>query len=341
MLVTTCIIGATFAKYTTTGSATDTARVAKWGVTITTSGSLYSDAYANKNAANGNLPADWTDSSSADAITVLSGTKANNIVAPGTKSYGDGLSFGITGMPEVAVDVATIITAEDIYLKEGTYGVLVEATVKNAESLQKLMDEHSDKVYFASSSTPVAYTKLVDAATYANETKYYVLTDEATVDTGGYYPVKYKLEGGAATGANLKAMDVAEKLAQVLDTGATSTITDADKVSYQASYTADHDYSANTDLSTAGPKFSDEKLSWEWPIGGAADDPKDTILGNLIAAHGATVDYVVVSVDAGKVTPLTISGASDDYTVKKSGTSDVVANLRTMVSITLTATQKD
>ena len=33
-LMTTCVIGATLAKYTTAGSGADTARVAKWGVTI-------------------------------------------------------------------------------------------------------------------------------------------------------------------------------------------------------------------------------------------------------------------------------------------------------------------
>ena len=39
-LMTTCVIGATLAKYTTAGSGADTARVAKWGVTVSASGSL-------------------------------------------------------------------------------------------------------------------------------------------------------------------------------------------------------------------------------------------------------------------------------------------------------------
>ena len=34
VLLTTSVIGGTFAKYTTSDDATDTARVAKWGVTI-------------------------------------------------------------------------------------------------------------------------------------------------------------------------------------------------------------------------------------------------------------------------------------------------------------------
>ena len=34
VLLTTCVISGTFAKYVTTGTATDSARVAKWGVTV-------------------------------------------------------------------------------------------------------------------------------------------------------------------------------------------------------------------------------------------------------------------------------------------------------------------
>ena len=36
-LITTCFVGGTFAKYTTTGGGNDSARVAKFGVTISAS----------------------------------------------------------------------------------------------------------------------------------------------------------------------------------------------------------------------------------------------------------------------------------------------------------------
>ena len=45
-LLTTCLTAGTFAKYTTTDSATDSARVAKFGVTVVANGSLYGSAYA-------------------------------------------------------------------------------------------------------------------------------------------------------------------------------------------------------------------------------------------------------------------------------------------------------
>jgi len=341
VMLTTSIVGGTFAKYTTTGSVSDTARVAKWGVAINTSGSLYSNAYAAAAVADGkgNLPTAWNATSNVNAITVATADVADdNIVAPGTKSYDNGLSFGITGKPEVAVKVETTIQSEDIFLKGGTYGVLVEATVKDAESLEKLIRDHSDGVY---KKNDAGYEKLAAGATFSPSGNYYVLTDMATVDAGGYYPVKYKLEG-SVDGTNLKAKDAAEQLAKVLKNDAASTITDDRKI-YKSSYTADQTYLANTDLSTAGPKFSNEKLSWEWPIGETDDDPKDTILGNLIAARGATgtPPYIVVAVDdtVGTATSLTI-GTGDDYTVKD-GTNAVVANLRTMLDITLTVTQVD
>lgn len=347
VLLTTSIVGSTFAKYTTTGSVSDTARVAKWGVAVTTSGSLYSNAYAANAKTDGtaDLPTAWTANPASDAITVAAVAETDDIVAPGTKSFGDGLNFGITGKPEVAVTVTTTIKTEDIYLEDGTYGVLVKATVKDLESLKKLINTHADGVYsFDGAST---YTLLAaDSATYDANLTYYVLTDKATVAVD-YYPVKYDLAGSAA-GTDMKAMGAAEKLAQVLKNDAANTITDASEQLYKASYTADHTYPALTDLAASGPKFSDEKLSWEWKFEDGADadaieanNAADTILGNLIEAKkNNAVAYKVVSVDAaGAVTVLTVATGADDFTV--SDGTNTVANLRTQFNIELTVTQVD
>mgnify|MGYP002508629535 CR=1 FL=1 len=45
VLMTSCFVGGTFAKYTTADSASDTARVAKWGITVSTSGTLFGKFY--------------------------------------------------------------------------------------------------------------------------------------------------------------------------------------------------------------------------------------------------------------------------------------------------------
>lgn len=96
VLVTSCFVGSTFAKYTVGGKGTDTARVAKFGVTITAEGTMFAKEYA-------------TDDETVTAITnsVVSTTNADGhrdkVVAPGTK--GNMSSIVLAGKPEVAVRV--------------------------------------------------------------------------------------------------------------------------------------------------------------------------------------------------------------------------------------------
>ena len=87
-MVTTCAISGTFAKYVTTDSATDTARVAKWGVEITANGTTFATQYTNKAGDNGvQVKSDTTD----------------KVVAPGT--WGELVECTLAGTPEVAVSV--------------------------------------------------------------------------------------------------------------------------------------------------------------------------------------------------------------------------------------------
>lgn len=109
VILTTCAISGTFAKYVTKDSASDTARVAKFGVTVTAAGSLYSDKYVQ--VAAGNTPGSTN-------LTVVS-SDAAKLVAPGTKSLADGLTFAVSGKPEVKVSVTVAVadTMKDVYLK--------------------------------------------------------------------------------------------------------------------------------------------------------------------------------------------------------------------------------
>ena len=92
VLITSCVISGTFAKYTTSGSSSDSARVAKWGVVVHASGD---DVGVLENAEGTNLEA--------DVVTGL-GKK----IAPGTK--GKICSFAIEGQPEVVVRIEYIAT---------------------------------------------------------------------------------------------------------------------------------------------------------------------------------------------------------------------------------------
>ena len=80
-LITTCGISGTLAKYTTGGTATDSARVAKWGVVLNVAGdNAFSNAYGE---------------------TVVSSDLNKNVVAPGTS--GALTSVSVSGTPEVAI----------------------------------------------------------------------------------------------------------------------------------------------------------------------------------------------------------------------------------------------
>ena len=86
-MLSMCLVSGTFAKYTTSDDSTDTARVAKFGVTVTgTDNSLFSKAYDG---------------------TVQSGDDWN-VVAPGTK--GQLTAVALSGTPEVDVKVTNEAT---------------------------------------------------------------------------------------------------------------------------------------------------------------------------------------------------------------------------------------
>ena len=128
VLLTTCAISGTFAKYITEKESTDTARVAKFGVdlAVTVDGAFATEYDADTTA---------TDKLGvAIAKTVVaSSTDSDNLVAPGTN--GDLMaSATIQGTPEVAVNVkqeATLVLTN--WVVEGTYYCPLVITVDGAE----------------------------------------------------------------------------------------------------------------------------------------------------------------------------------------------------------------
>ena len=92
VLITTSTISGTYAKYVTEGQATDSARVAKWGVTITADGSMFADSYLNTETT-------YTSDEDVETIAVQADTEGTNVVAPGTE--GALADYTVTGIPEV------------------------------------------------------------------------------------------------------------------------------------------------------------------------------------------------------------------------------------------------
>lgn len=98
VLVTSCFVGGTFAKYVTSNGGTDEARVAKFGVTVTAAGDVFAKAYDAKD------PTVQDYNGDVIAKSVISSDNKKNVVAPGT-AQNDALTVSVTGTPEVAVEV--------------------------------------------------------------------------------------------------------------------------------------------------------------------------------------------------------------------------------------------
>lgn len=322
-LLTTGMISGTFAKYTTQDELNDSARVAKWGVNLGISGNLYGKAYDGANN---------TIVTSGSTATVQSSSTGEKVVAPGTKNADSGLHITLNGKPEVSTKVYGTVKTQNIYLADGTYGVMVKTQNVTAE------DFAAGKKYYSKSGE--SYT---ETNSYATGTTYFTLEDEVTIDNT-YYPVVYKGAGvtsgttGAdsldAIGANIAKMLKGSDVAPVTANGVSTYTVSIDDVTATI---------PNTDLAASGSALKDinsANITWEWSFSG--NDGADTILGDLIASNAGTVSNVVLK-DSGSAfnvyKPITVSAGTGLATVD--GSTTPVASTKTSFAITLTVEQAD
>lgn len=279
-LMTTSVISGTFAKYVTSDSASDTARVAKWGITIQAGGNLFGTDYAAKEAAEN------SDSIVVATSQSVSSSNTDNIVAPGTKNS-EGYTVAIKGTPEVAYEVSAVVDADvetvgiedvqEIYLKKGTYGVMVKAEGLNAAT-------EMDKYY-----TRNDVTKEYDlASNFESGKNYYELHDSVTL-TEDYYPITWTIAEDGVTNIDKSRLDEI----------ATEMVTNL----------------INSKGDAKDPTNFSYKLTWEWKFeNGNTEDAKvitngaDTILGNLMAGLESP-EAEVVKVDSVIKAPTVV----DDY----------------------------
>lgn len=308
-ILTTGIMYGTFAKYITGDSANDSARVAKFGVAVTMNGNLYGEEYAA--ASNNSIIA---YSGAANTGTVQVDAQGTNVVAPGTKSD-KGLGFAVIGKPEVDVNLQATLETQNIYLKAGSYAVMVAAGKVTAANFEP------DTYYTLASGT---YNK---AMAFSSTDTYYKAVDTVDV-TADYYPVVYSMAGPTSyTAGNIgtNSLDaVAALIAEKLNTGAVANTGTATGSKYVITSKT---YQANTNLATA-LSLGANTISWAWDFdnsGAGTHDGKDTILGDLIAASADAV--VVKTTDSGDsyVAPV----ATTDY------------NLTTSFSMSIKVTQID
>lgn len=177
-LVTSCFVGGTFAKYTTAAKGEDTARVAKFGVTLATSGEVFGEDYAITGDAEG---ADMIANSG--TYTVSSSEEGKNVVAPGTKGVLNLIT--ISGTPEVAIEVTATLNFKGENVTEDTLKMI------------KLPKNENN----------TTYTDYTVVTGYENNASTY---GTFTTDTD-YYPIKWTLkkDGTAVTNCenvNLQAI---------------------------------------------------------------------------------------------------------------------------------------
>lgn len=308
-ILTTSILSGTFAKYITGGTGADSARVAKFGVVIAVNGNLYGEAYGAVGATPSNtIIARGTTGQGTGTVQVdAAGT---NVVAPGTKSN-KGLGFGVTGTPEVDVQVDTEIEVENIFLTAGTYAVMVPNTTVTAENYV------AGTYYTFASNT---YTKELANSTYSDTADYFVATDVATV-AADYYPVVYTLTGADAASSFTTGDTTADSLAAIADQLAVafdSTATADTSAAPVTTYATSAIYKANTDLASLNAAAS--TISWEWAF--SVNDGADTILGDLAAG-------------------VNVMKSDDSGATYAAPTNDEDYNLDTALSMEISVTQID
>ena len=139
VLLTTSAVSGTYAKYVTSGTGTDSARVAKWGVTVTAD---FSDLFTERYDTHVNWNGDT------DGDSVVSSEVNTDVVAPGTD--GTLANFTVNGQPEVDVNVSykAELTLSNWYAdtdNDGMYDdeycpivIIVNGTSYSAETISDL-----------------------------------------------------------------------------------------------------------------------------------------------------------------------------------------------------------
>lgn len=256
-IITISIIGGALAKYTTEATGSDTAVVAKFGVTATVTGDLFGTIYATDD-----ISVKGTMDNSVNGNTV-------DVVAPGTHNK-EGMKLSVSGTPEVATKIilgrvksATDSTKEyansDIYLEPKKYGLMIPYGGPKVEL-------NSGNYY---TKTDNAYSK-AETGTMNEGIDYYELKEVGV--TAKYYPLKWQVK---KTDNNLVECDTTDAVMDALFGANTSIFGKGETV-----YSPD-----TTDFAKSAT------VGWIWPFDNnttpGANDDADTILGNMIAAHVA------------------------------------------------------
>ena len=243
-LITSCFVGGTFAKYVTGGSYEDTARVAKFGVTVEADGALFASQYETDDA-NADLEGKYSVEVGKDS--------EDKLVAPGTK--GEAAAITLSGVPEVAVRISYKAT---IALEGWEIPVLPvdeqEAEASEAEQEYAAKDgEAAEPATKTEEYCPIWIT--------VNDETYYIKYAETEGDNS---------QPDATVKAGETTMVICDDIADLIEH-----VEDAIEGLTK-------DYDPNTDLSLLTDDAV--AISWEWPFSTSEEnDVRDTALGDIAA----------------------------------------------------------
>ncbi len=185
VLLTTSVISGTFAKYVTSDEASDSARVAKWGVVVKADGTLFGKTYLNGTSNPGE------NNAAENTITVKANSTSltDKVLAPGTKND-TGISFAISGQPEVDVYVKSDfdMTLKGWELADGDFYCPVKITVTDGDSSSTV-----DGVNYTIGST---YSTAAEArVAFINAVEELVVNGAVEENEGTPYPTNTNLAG--------------------------------------------------------------------------------------------------------------------------------------------------
>lgn len=222
-LMSTSVISGTFAKYVTTNSGSDVARVAKWGVEISVADDMgiFATSYATDDETS-----EYTGALSVESSATVSAANGNveRVVAPGTSGS---MTFSVTGQPEVAVELAVTVDVEDtICLEPSTYTLTAGKFAGKDTSVTTTVAYEPIKFYLgdkdAATLLPTDYTLTLAGLESALEdwSKTYAPNTNLGTEIGTYTLAwSWAFEADDPTGATWseKPYDAA-KIADFLDT---------------------------------------------------------------------------------------------------------------------------
>ena len=282
VLITSCFVGGSLAKYIRTDSGTDSARAAKWGVTITPNGNMFAKEYVTH---------DPTQMQTF-AKSVIS---TDNVVAPGTNGALASVELG--GTPEVLTAVSYTSTLTLANWTAPATGN--EPTTPATGHWEPDGNGWVDKMTIVGSGTDVQpnYTPTAAGApdgTNAGET--WKVTD-TTSGPDGATLWEYTFVWEIDTASTAPSVGTPVFYCPVEITVGTTTFKGVNYTSAadfaQAVQRAINAYSGQyapgTDLSTVPVP----EVTWKWAYDGN-DDVKDTYLGDQAAAgNAATIELTI------------------------------------------------